>query len=274
METIRERKLAGTGDIDLFVITNAVTDPEAVVVVVHGLAEHCGRYNDVAAQLNRMNYTVYRFDHRGHGISGGERGYVDNFQDLIEDADAVVALAASENPGVPIFMLGHSMGGFITAAYAINYPDKLAGQILSGAAVILQPAMEPLKELDFNAMARQMVPNSLSAQICRDPQVVRAYDEDPLVLKEFAFKLVGEVFIKGALWLMESMPAYRYPCLILHGGADQIVTPEASRYMHNHIGADDKTLRIYDGLYHEILNEPEKERVIADICQWISARIH
>ncbi len=260
--------------LQLFVRINGMDAPDAVVVLVHGLAEHCGRYAEVVDYFNRANIAVYRFDLRGHGNSGGEKGYVEDFHQYIDDVEQLVRLARSEHPGVPLFMLGHSMGGFITAAYGVTHPDHLRGQILTGAAVIVQPAMEPLKEMDFDAAAHQEIPNSLSDQISRDSTVVDAYKQDPLVLKAFQLKLVGEVFIKGAGWLTAHMPEYKYPCLILHGGSDEIVTPEASRWMHDHIKSEDKSLRIYESLYHEILNEPEKETVLSDILDWISKRIH
>ncbi len=274
MADASEKIVISTKDgLELFVRINRMDAPDAAVVLVHGLAEHSGRYDRVVDYFNSVNYTTYRLDLRGHGKSGGERGYVANFNQFIDDVDHLVGLVQSEVPGVPIFMLGHSMGGFITAAYGIIHPNKLQGQILSGAAVILQPMMEPLKEMDFDAAAHQEIPNSLSDQISRDVEIVEAYKQDPLVLKAFQLKLVGEVFIKGADWLMANMSQYRYPCLILHGSGDEIVTPEASKWMHGHIGSADKTLKIYEPLYHEILNEPEKEAVFSDIHTWISKRI-
>lgn len=272
-ELVRKLTISGVKNLNLAVKINAVEHPKAVLVIVHGLAEHLGRYDYVTDQLNLNGYTVYRFDARGHGNSDGERGYVDDFNDFIDDADRIVTMAQTENGQLPLFMLGHSMGGFVTAAYGIKYPAKLQGQILSGAAVIVQPAVEPLKEIDLDAAAHQTMPNAMDEQVCRDPKVVADYKNDPLVLKEFQLKLVGEVFLKGAMWLMENISAYQYPCIILHGGNDQLVTPDASRYMLDHIGSADKTLRIYDDLYHEILNEPEKDQVIGDIEQWISNRI-
>lgn len=272
-EPTREMKVAGAEDVDLYIRINAVEHPKAAVVMVHGLAEHSGRYDYVVSKLNLMGYTVYRFDLRGHGKSGGERGYVNDFHYFIEDTDLIIQVAQKENPDLPLFMLGHSMGGFITAAYGVKYPNKLKGQILSAAAVALQPTVEPLRELDFDSVAHEIVPNSLDEEICRDPQVRKAYADDPLVLKEFRLNLVGEVLIKGAMWITEKMPTYQYPCLILHGSGDRIVTPDTSRYMYEHIGSNDKTLRTYDGLFHEILNEPERDQVLEDIFKWLAEKV-
>lgn len=179
----------------------------------------------------------------------------------------------AENPGLPLFMLGHSMGGFITAAYGVKYPGKLAGQVLSGAAITVLPLFEPFKEIDFEAEPRNKVPNALSDLICRDRAVVEAYDNDPLVLKETCQKLLGEVFINGATWLTDAISAYAYPCLILHGDDDRIVTAQASRYMHDNISSSDKTLTLYNGFFHEILNDPGWEDVLEDIRQWMDRRV-
>jgi alpha-beta hydrolase superfamily lysophospholipase len=184
-------------------------------------------------------------------------------------------MAKKENEGIPVFMFGHSMGGFITAGYGMKYPDKLNGQILSGAAVIDLPAFKSIKNsIDFDKNPFQKVPNVLSNLICRDPEVVKAYDEDPLVLKESNVKLLGEAFVKGPVWIENNVKKYKYPCLILHGGNDQIVTNEASKWFYKNISSEDKNLKIYPGCYHEILNEKdEKDVVIEDIHSWIEKRI-
>jgi acylglycerol lipase len=265
----QEQKVDAGADVALWVSKNLVDRPRALVVIVHGLCEHAGRYDYVVDRLNACGYSVYRFDNRGHGRSGGDRGFVEDYEQFVDDADRIVALARQDNEKTPVFMLGHSMGGFIAAAYGVKYPDRLAGQILSGAAVILLPAIAPMESVDYNAAAREPIPNSLADVVSRDPAVVQAYKDDPLVLKEFTTKLMGEVLIRGAKRLMEQMGKYRYPCLILHGGGDQIVPADASRYFNEHIASTDKTLKVYDGLYHEILNEPERDTVLADIRAWI-----
>jgi acylglycerol lipase len=272
-QQVQEINLKSKDGIDLFVRKNLVKKPLAVVIIVHGICEHSGRYDHVASNFNKLGYSVYRFDLHGHGRSGGERAFVDDLQVLIDDAECVVDLARKENPDVPLFMLGHSMGGLISAIYGVKNPGKLKGQVLSGAPVISLPAVKGLQSFDYNAQAHSPIPNSLSNVVSRDPKVVEDYANDPLVLKEFTMKLMGEVFIKGSNWIMENMASYSYPCLILHGSADQIVPPEASKYFNEHIGSKDKEMKIYDGLFHEILNEPEKKMVMDDINKWIKARI-
>ncbi len=268
-----EDELSGENGIKLYVSQNRVDKAKAVIVIVHGLCEHSGRYDYVASKLNTFGYSVYRFDNRGHGRSGGEKGYVENFNQFIDDAAKITDMAKAENTNVPVFMLGHSMGGFVTAAYGVKYPGGLSGQVLSGAATIIQPLLAGLEGIDFSANAHDPIANALSAQVSRDPKVVEDYVNDSLNLKEFSTWLMSEAFLRGARWLMENTGSYAYPCLILHGGKDLIVTPDSSRQFYERIGSQDKSLKIYEGLYHEILNEPEKDTVIEDIHVWIEKRI-
>jgi acylglycerol lipase len=272
--TFLETKLTANDGIEIFVVKNLIPSPKAMILIVHGLCEHLGRYNYTTSRLTNWGYSVYRLDLRGHGRSGGERGYVESYERFIEDTDLVANIARQENPGLPLFILGHSMGGFISVAYGVKYPDRLSGLIHSGAAVTAPPAVKDLGEdFDYNALALTTVPNSLSSMVSRDPDVVKAYDDDPLVLKEFTMKLMGEIFIAGVGWLSQNMGGYRYPCLILHGGDDQLVPAEASQNLYDRIASPDKQIKIYTGLYHEILNEPEKETVLGDIHAWIEGRI-
>jgi len=271
--TNRQNMLKVRENVELWYEKNPVDQPKAVAIIVHGLCEHAGRYDYAVSRLNAFGYSVYRFDNSGHGRSGGKRASIENYRHFIDDADKIVDLAGKENPGIPLFMLGHSMGGFITASYGINRPGRLSGQILSGAAVMVLPMVQGMEDFDFNATPDVPIPNDLSDLVSRDPAVVQAYKDDPLVLKEFTMKLMGEVFIRGAKDVMAGMASYRYPCLILHGGGDQIVTPDASKYFFEHISSTDKELKIYDGLYHEILNEPEKDAVLEDVHRWIDKRI-
>lgn len=270
-----EGKFSTFDGIELFYTKDVADSARAVVVIVHGLCEHSGRYGYFTEKLNQFNYTVYRFDNRGHGKSEGERGYVEDFQYFFQDADKVVKMAQEENKGVPVFMFGHSMGGFITAGYGIRYKDKLKGQILSGAAVLEPPAFKSLKENDyFEKNPREKSPNLLAKLMCRDKAVIEDYNNDPLVLRETNIKLLGESFIKGSKWIGENVKSYEYPCLIFHGEKDRIVKKEESEWLFNNISSRDKSIKIYPECYHEILSEKDqKENVIKDIHKWIEERI-
>lgn len=270
---LKEERLKTSDGLELLLRRRSAENPQGGVIIVHGLCEHSGRYDQAASRLNEWGFSVFRFDLRGHGLSGGERGYVSDFRQYLEDTDLIVRMAREEMGRLPLFLLGHSMGGFIAAAYGITYPEGLKGVILSGAALIVLPMIAALGDFDYQAVAMNPIPNDLAAQVSRDPLVVQAYQEDPLVLKAFTTQLMGEVFMRGAKWLMEHTGEFRYPCLILHGGGDQIVPPEASRYFYEHISSADKTLKIYEDLYHEILNEPEREAVLEDIRIWLRERM-
>lgn len=250
--------------------------PKAVVIIVHGLCEHSGRYDYVTQKFNEAGFIVYRFDNRGHGKSGGEQGYVEDFQYFFDDTAKIVKIAAEQYEDFPIFMLGHSMGGFITAGYGMKYPDILEGQILSGAALLENEKLtgEIKKDDYFEKHPDEKAPNALSDLICRDKEVVKKYEEDPLILKETSIKLLGEAFVKGAKWIEENIENYKYPCLILHGEDDQIVSSDSAEWFYENIPVGDKTIKIYENCYHEILNEKEeKDDVIADIVNWIEDKI-
>ncbi|MCY6959076.1 alpha/beta hydrolase [Clostridium brassicae] len=275
MGKLMEEKLKSFDETELYYREDLPDKMKAIVIIVHGLCEHLGRYDYITKKFNAFGYGVYRFDNRGHGRSGGEKGYVENFMNFIEDTDSIVNLCSKENPKIPLFMLGHSMGGYITAAYGSKYKEKLEGQILSGAAVIELPIFQQLKEERlFETNPRGKSPNALSNLICRDPVVVKEYENDPLVLKETTFKLLGEVFVNGVNWLNSNIKNYTYPCLILHGEKDQIVINEASKWMYSNISSTDKMLKIYDECYHEILNEKEeKDLIVEEIHKWIEDRL-
>lgn len=257
-------------DTKIYTTRDIIKNAKAHVIIVHGLAEHQGRYNVVAQDLNAAGFNVTRFDHLGHGQSDGKRGYIDDFQTLIDDVAVVVNNIKQDFPNEKIFMLGHSMGGFLTAAFGVKYPNVIAGQITSGAAIIELPIFKDLAKIDFNADPFIAVPNSLSALISHDQEVISAYDNDPLVLQETTQKLLGQVFITGAKWLTANLNQYNYPCLILHGADDQIVIPQASKTMFEQIKSTDKNIIIYDSLFHEILNEPERDIVMKDIIAWLN----
>jgi len=271
METKSLKAFDGT---EIFMTVDAVASPKAVLVIVHGLAEHCGRYDYVARKFNENQLSVYRFDNRGHGKSGGARGDNDRLDHFLKDAHMIVNLAADENKDKPVFMLGHSMGGLIAAAYGAAYGHILKGQITSGAVLDALPMFKPLEETYTEEMGSQMMPNALSELICRDPEVVKGYQDDPLVLKEYTFRLLYTTFIQGVAWLHKNLNQYRYPCLILHGGGDQLVPASSSQWFHAHVPAKDKTIKLYPECYHEILNEKvEKDTVIADVVGWINERL-
>lgn len=268
-------RLAAADGVSLFWQKDIPQQPRGIFIFVHGVCEHCGRYQYLTEKFNGFGYGVYRYDLRGHGQSEGRRGFVPACLDFAADTHLLVQKAQEDFPALPVFMLGHSMGAFITLTYGIQHPDTLAGQILSGAPAIELPLkdVQLLKKLPVGLLGRLQVGNKLGAVVSRDPLVVKAYGEDPLNLKKSTVHMASEMFIKGPKWLAENIEGYRYPCLILHGGEDKIVTPEASRWLFGHIGSQDKEMKIYDGLYHEIFNEQERDAVMEDAHAWIEKRL-
>ncbi len=258
----------------LFLRRDLVDDPKAVVIIVHGLNEHQGRYDYVAGRLNGEGFSVYRFDNRGHGRSDGAQSYIEDFNTYLDDADTVFELVKEENPELPIFMLGHSMGGFIAAGYGVKYPHKLNGQILSAAATNELDAFSELEEMSLEDNPEMKLPNELGKFVSRSDYVVDDYEKDPYVSEFTTLKLMKVVFIDdGIPWLVDNLDQYQYPVLILHGEGDKIVDPSCSEKFYDLIASEDKNLKTYSELYHEILNSEEKETVINDILDWLDDRI-
>jgi acylglycerol lipase len=248
---------------------------DAIVLLAHGGAEHSGRYGWVAEQLVARGYGVYAIDHRGHGRSGGPRAYVDRLANTSTDLHQLSDLARERHPGAPLFLLGHSMGGLVALDYACRYQDELAGLVLSA----------PLAVLKVNGAAR-LVSRALSriaprlpvykidgTTVSRDPEVVRAYDSDPLNHRGMLpARTIGE-FTETTAELPERLAALRLPILTIYGTGDRLVDTGGSALVESCSGSNDCTVRRYDGLYHELLNEPEREQVLADIADWLDARV-
>jgi alpha-beta hydrolase superfamily lysophospholipase len=273
----REGELEGIGGVSLY-RQSWLPDgpPRAVVVIAHGAGEHSGRYAHVAARLVDEGYAVYALDHRGHGHSEGARAVIDRIDNAVEDLDQLIVLAASEHPGVPLFLLGHSMGGTISVRYAIAHQNRLTGLILSAPLAALEAA-SPVTRLVARLLSAVTPQLGLFAVdptlVSRDPEVVKAYETDPLVHHgRLPARTISE--LAGAV---ESFPdsagAIVVPTLIMYGSGDHLVPPDGSMMLNDRLGAADTTLKTYDGLYHEILNEPEQDAVMDDLCSWLRARV-
>ena len=248
----------------------------AVIVLVHGVGEHSGRYDHVVARLAGEGYAVHTADHRGHGRSDGPRALIEDMDNVVADVDTLVDMAVAAQPGVPVFMLGHSMGGLIGLRYALAHPGRLAGLILSAALAQLDAVPRPL-ELVGRALSVIAPRAPLIAidptLVSRDAAVVEAYRSDPLVHH-------GKVPARTAVQLADTVKrfpatvgAITVPTLILYGTADGLCTPQGSVMLAERIGAADLTVKAYDALFHEILNEPERETVLDDIMAWLGARV-
>ena len=260
---------------DICIKIDKAENPKATVLINHGFAEHLGRYDYVSDRLNESGYNVYRYDLRGHGKTG-KRGHIESYREFIDDLKDMVDTIKSYGED-NIFMLGHSMGGLISFIYGLEFQDILKGQILSGAAVGKLPAVKGFKTPLYNFanvfFKNTMIKNPISDDLCSDSAVVVDYREDPLVLQEASMNFYVEFLIKAANYAEDNMEMYTYPCLILHGEKDNIVPKEIAEKLYSNIASEDKEIKIYDGLYHEILNEKNRDEIIADIVTWMDRRI-
>jgi acylglycerol lipase len=245
------------------------------VVIVHGAAEHGGRYAYLSERLAAETYAVYALDHRGHGRSDGPRAMIGRLDRLVDDLGLFMARVGEERGGGRPFLVGHSLGGAVALTYAIRNGNDIAGLAVSGPAVATEAVPAALKAVTsiLSAVAPRLPVFKIEDDaISRDLDVVRAYQRDPLNYPgKLPARTLGEIMRS-----MDAMPrrvsALRTPLLLLHGSEDRLCPPEGSRMVYELAGSTDKTLKIYDGLYHEIFNEPERAEVVGDLVAWIAER--
>ena len=248
----------------------------AAVIIVHGYAEHSGRYDWTGERLAQAGFASYALDLVGHGRSEGKRAIVRSMDEFLADVRSFLALVRSREPGRPVFILGHSMGGaIVTLLLTVDQPD-LRGAILSGPVLAADGRKPALRERIVHLIARLFpsLPTATldSAHISRDPAVVRAYDADPLVYRGRMKAGLISAMMRGVRYADEHAARITVPLLILHGREDKLTSPAGSERLRERVASVDRSLIIYEGLYHEILNEPERDRVIADLIAWLEAR--
>lgn len=249
--------------------------PLGVVVLVHGLHEHGGRYAGVAERLGAAGYAGYAVDHPGHGRSPGTRGNIGSMAAAVDGVAALTRLAAQRHPGLPVFVYGHSLGGLIALQYLTGAPsDRIVGAVISApaldtsAATGLQRTVAPV----LSRLLPDLGVLSLDAgTISRDPQVVADYRADPLNHLGKVRARTGTEMMLTAAAMPQRLRSLTLPLLVLHGGGDRLMPPAASEVVRSSAASPDLTLRIYDGLYHEPHNEPEREQVLDDVVGWLDA---
>ena len=251
--------------------------PKALLLVVHGAGEHGARYAGVAAHVTQRGYAVAALDHPGHGRSQGTPGHIDDFQDYLQTLEPFHRIVQQAFPGLPTFLLGHSMGGLISSNYLLQHQAEFAGCILSGPAIKtdLHPGFFQMLMLRLLAVVTpQAGALQLDASgVSRDPAEVERYVNDPLVHHgKMSARKLRELFA-GMSTIQARAGEITLPILILHGGEDVMASPEGSRFLHAAVSSTDKTLKIYPGLYHEIFNEPEREQVYTDMLSWCDAHL-
>ncbi len=267
---------SGAGGVRIFWQSWSPESARGIVVIVHGFGEHSDRYRHVAQHLVAAGYAVFALDHRGHGRSAGPRAVIDRLSYAVADIDQMVVRARDAHPGLPVFLLGHSMGGLLAVQYALQHQDRICGLLLSGALAALDAAPAPARLLArlLSVIAPRAGLIALDASlVSRDPTVVSAYRADPLVHHgKLPARTVAELMAAGQRFPKRA-PEIGVPTLIMYGSEDRLCPPSGSVMLAERIGAADTTVKRYEGLYHEILNEPEQETVLADACEWLDAHV-
>jgi len=255
-----------------------VDNPKANFYIVHGYAEHANRYDHLAEFLNKKKMSVYSFDLRGFGRSEGDRAYIDHFNQYTNDLD--IWLYGKLNKNLPHFLFGHSLGGLIVTSYLLDNPSKakkINGSILSGPALMPAPDLAPML-LKFSSIIGKLFPRMKtvdleSDRISKDPEVVKAYNEDPLVYQGKWIARTGSSIVDQMNKVQGRTEEFNFPIFIAHGESDRLANIEGSKKFFDHIESEDKTFRAYPNMHHELVNEPEKEVFMKDILDWMKKRI-
>ena len=247
----------------------------AVMILVHGLNAHSGYMVWPGEQFSANGFATYALDHRGRGRSEGERFYVEQLSDYLDDLHTLVGIARSENPGLPVYMLGHSAGGVIATSYVYEHQDEIAGLICHSFAFdvglphLVQLALEGIGKL----LPHVHVFSLNNADFSRDPAHVERMNSDPLIHKESQPAETARVLLLASDALKEHMPNFKVPVFIIHGTEDKATRPAGSQYFYDHTGSTDKTLKLYEGHYHDLLADLDKEIVMNDILAWLDERV-
>jgi len=250
----------------------------AAVLLVHGYAEHCGRHGVLAQTFAEASALVFAYDQRGYGRSGGHRAYVDTFDQYLDDLARVVQTVRSRIPEGPLFLFGHSMGGLVVLKYVLDRTAASpAGLLLSAPALEVNPDLAPgLRRMaQFLGRIAPRLPTVRSPEgaISRDPAVVRHAQNDPLNYHGRIPARTGAELLRAGKNVRSRLEAVEHPFLVLHGTEDRLASPVWSRRLYERAGASDKTLKLYEGRYHEAYHDYGREAVLGDLKDWIQARV-
>jgi alpha-beta hydrolase superfamily lysophospholipase len=246
-----------------------------VVVICHGVNSHGGQYAWAAQQLAAAGFAVFALDLRGRGRSEGERFYVEDVADYVSDVANTIAVAKARHPGLPVYLLGHSAGGVVSATYVLDHQAELAGFICESFAFQVPApgfALAAIKGISHLA-PRLPVLKLKNEDFSRDPAAVEALNADPLTAHEVQPAITVAALVRADERLHDEFPSITLPVLIMHGTDDKATVCRGSQFFYDTAGSTDKTLKLYEGHYHDLLNDIGKEQVMADILRWIAERL-
>ncbi len=249
--------------------------PRGVVAICHGVNSHSGEYLWTGEQLQAAGFAVYALDLRGRGKSDGERFYVDDVADYVSDVSMLIEIARTREPGLPVYLLGHSAGGVVSCVYTLENQDKIAGLICESFAFqVYAPdfALAVLKGISHLAPHAHVL-KLHNEDFTRDPKALKAKNEDPLIQNEVQPTKTVAALVRADERLKKEFPLITLPVFIMHGTADKATKPSGSQEFYDHAGSADKTLELYEGHFHDLLNDIGKEQVMADILAWIDKRL-
>ena len=250
---------------------------KAVLLVIHGLGEHCGRYMNVVNHFVPLGYAVYGYDHIGHGKSEGMREVVERFEDYTNTLTVYCEMVKSWQAGRLLFLVGHSMGGLITSCYLLDHQVDFRGAVISAPLVkasgnISQVTIFMGKILSALAPKMGLLPVDAKS-ISRDPEVVKAYVNDPLVFHGKTPARLAAELLKAMQRVTSEADKITLPFFVLQGSADKLVDPAGAKMLYDMASSKDKSIRVYEGYYHELFNEPDRDRVLKDVETWLAAHI-
>ena len=252
-------------------------DVKAVILIVHGLGEYCGRYINVVNHFVPLGYAVYGLDHIGHGKSEGLREGIEHFEDFTDNLTVYYNMVKVWQPNKPIFLLGHSLGGLIGTYYLLDHQADFTGAIISAPVIKISDSISPLTitmSKILSAIAPKAGVLALDVtSISRDPEVVNTYANDPLVFHGKTPARLAAEMLRAMARVTAEVGKISLPFITVQGGSDKLVDPDGTRMLYEKSSSKDKTIKIYDGLYHEVFNEPEREVVLKDVETWLKAHI-
>ena len=276
VSAVREETIESAKGLKIFVRSWVPESrPRAVIVVCHGVNSHGGQYLSVGEQFAAAGLAAFALDLRGRGRSEGERYYVEDVADYVSDVANTIALAKSRHPGLPVYLLGHSAGGVVSATYVLDKQSELAGFICESFAFQVPApgfALAAIKGISHIA-PRLPVLKLKNEDFSRDPKWVEALNNDPLTAHEVQPAITVAALVRADERLHDEFPSITLPVLIMHGTKDKATVCQGSKFFYDTVGSKDKTLKLYEDHFHDLLADVGKEKVMGDVMDWLNARV-